>query len=150
MYINKKVVARAIIIIIIIVLAIISVNVRIGDKMEKESEQFIGYEPDDGIEGQIVGDEPDNTILSIYDFDKIMPYFEKFEDSLLFKDYLNDYIVANGSKVQEWWIKDITFDSSTLTLTFNVKSKYTSESYYISKNNEGTFIERSINAEEIK
>lgn len=150
MHIDKKFMTRIAIVIAIIVIAIISVNIRIGDKMKKEEEEFIGYVPDDENMEQIIGDEPDNSVLAIYDFDQVMPYFEKFEESMLFKDYLNDYIVATGTNIHEWWIKDINFDEVTLTLSFFVKTRDSSETYYVEKNNEGTIIERSILKDEIK
>lgn len=142
MLINKKFISKAIIILLIILIIFILLNMKKGGNVEYEKEELIGY-VSEGDE-LIVGDEIDNNFISLYEYEKVMPYFADFADSILFKDYLNDYIISSGTNIREWWVKDLEFDEEALKITFNIVTRDSSERYYVSKDNEGTYIERTI------
>lgn len=129
-FIEKRTIFKVVLILLVIIGLIIMTNIRINKnkitrtKFETPSEQIDG------------GDAYYHYGVVIYDFDKIMPYFTDTKGALDFQEYLTNVVQNSGTQIQEWWITNIKFNETALSLTFDVASN-DKEYFTITKSNEG-------------
>lgn len=138
-YIEKRIIMRILIVILLIVIGIISVNIRLS-KNKIKAPMYQGYTPDKGSSDVTEGGAISTSAnIALYDYDKVMKYFVKFEDSIAFKDYIINYMLECGTVEGEWWVKNINYNDQNKELSFYLFSN-TQESFYIVKNNDDTYI----------